>query len=131
VKISISPRNLTPGTRAKLTCDSSSSNPPAKVSWWKDGISVHGVNPTTTPGLWGGAVSSLDTYINVTKDLNGIVYTCQSINEELQRSVHEIVTLNILCKFVYSLELFRKLSISLILSRSTKNSFGISYVFGC
>ncbi|XP_023299078.2 nephrin isoform X1 [Lucilia cuprina] len=96
VKISVEPKNLVPGIRAKLICDSSSSNPPAKVSWWKDGIPVEGVNLSTKPGLWGGSVSTLEVYVNITQDLDGIIYTCQSINEVLQRSVHETVSLDIL-----------------------------------
>ncbi|KAM7345697.1 hibris isoform 4-T4 [Cochliomyia hominivorax] len=96
VKISVEPKNLVPGIRARLICDSSSSNPPAKVSWWKDGIPVEGVNLSTKPGLWGGSVSTLEVYVNITQDLDGIIYTCQSINEVLQRSVHETVSLDIL-----------------------------------
>ncbi|XP_068144561.1 nephrin isoform X1 [Drosophila tropicalis] len=96
VKISVVPRNLVPGLRAKLICDSSSSNPPAKISWWKDGIPVEGVNLANKPGLWGGSVSTLEMSVNITQDLDGIVYTCQSHNEVLQRSVHETISLDIL-----------------------------------
>ncbi|KAL9915607.1 nephrin isoform X2 [Glossina fuscipes] len=96
VKITVEPKNLVPGTRAKLICDSSSSNPPAKVSWWKDGIPVEGVNLSNKPGLWGGSVTTLEIYVNITQDLDGIVYTCQSNNEILQRSVHETISLDIL-----------------------------------
>lgn len=103
VKISVEPKNLVPGVRAKLICDSSSSNPPAKVSWWRDGIPIDGINLSTRPGLWGGSVSALEVYVNITQDLDGIVYTCQSINELLQRSVHDTITLDILCKFLYFL----------------------------
>lgn len=84
---------------ATLICDSSSSNPPAKLSWWKDGIPVDGINNASKQGLWGGTVSSLELKINVTQEMNGIKYTCQSNNEALQRSVHEAVTLQVLCKY--------------------------------
>ncbi|XP_037715828.1 nephrin isoform X2 [Drosophila subpulchrella] len=96
VKISVVPKNLVPGIRAKLVCDSSSSNPPAKISWWKDGIPVEGLNLANRPGLWGGSVSTLEMYVNITQDLDGIIYTCQSHNEVLQRSVHETISLDIL-----------------------------------
>ncbi|XP_017149370.1 nephrin isoform X2 [Drosophila miranda] len=96
VKISVAPKNLVPGIRAKLICDSSSSNPPAKISWWKDGIPVEGLNLANKPGLWGGSVSTLEMYVNITQDLDGIIYTCQSHNEVLQRSVHETISLDIL-----------------------------------
>lgn len=99
MKIRIEPDELTAGVEATITCDSSSSNPPARISWWKDGIPVDGVNATSKSGLWGGTVSSLDLKVNVTQDMNGVVYTCQSNNEALQRSVHEAVALQVLCKY--------------------------------
>jgi len=42
VKIRIEPEELRPGMEAAIICDSSSSNPPAKLSWWKDGIPIEG-----------------------------------------------------------------------------------------
>ncbi|XP_055619098.1 nephrin isoform X2 [Toxorhynchites rutilus septentrionalis] len=96
VKITIDPPELKPGVEATLICDSSSSNPPAKISWWRDGIAVQGINNSSKPGLWGGTVSSLELKVNITQDMNGNVYTCQSSNEALQRSVHEAVNLQVL-----------------------------------
>ncbi|XP_065093879.1 nephrin isoform X2 [Ochlerotatus camptorhynchus] len=96
VKITIDPPELKPGIEATLICDSSSSNPPAKISWWRDGIAVTGINNSSKPGLWGGTVSSLELKVNITQDMNGNVYTCQSSNEALQRSVHEAVNLQVL-----------------------------------
>ncbi|KAH8299303.1 hypothetical protein KR044_000269, partial [Drosophila immigrans] len=96
VKIRIEPEELRPGMEATIICDSSSSNPPAKLSWWKDGISIEGINNTSKPGLWGGTVSTLEFRLNITQEMNGVVYTCQSANEALQRSVHEAVSLNVL-----------------------------------
>lgn len=100
MKIRIEPEELVPGVEATMICDSSSSNPPATISWWKDGIPVEGVNNVSKPGLWGGTVSSLDLKVNVTQDMNGVVYTCQVSNEALQRSVHEAISLQVLCKFL-------------------------------
>ncbi|XP_062562888.1 nephrin isoform X7 [Armigeres subalbatus] len=96
VKITIDPPELKPGIEATLICDSSSSNPPAIISWWRDGIAVQGINNSSKPGLWGGTVSSLELKVNITQDMNGNVYTCQSTNEALQRSVHEAVNLQVL-----------------------------------
>lgn len=87
-----------PGVEAVLMCDSSSSNPPAKISWWLDGIPVEGFNESSQAGLWGGTVSSLGIRVNVTQDMDGSVYTCQSQNEALKRSVHEAIALRVLCK---------------------------------
>lgn len=96
VKIRVEPENLKPGDEATLICDSSSSNPPAKLTWWRDGIPVEGATNTSKAGLWGGTVSSSELKIKITQDMNGITYTCQSANEALQRSVHEVVTLQVL-----------------------------------
>ncbi|XP_017027881.1 nephrin isoform X3 [Drosophila kikkawai] len=96
VKIRIEPEELRPGMEATIICDSSSSNPPAKLSWWKDGIPIEGINNTSKPGLWGGTVSTLEFRVNITQEMNGQVYTCQSANEALQRSVHEAVSLDVL-----------------------------------
>lgn len=84
---------------ATLHCDSSSSNPPAELSWWREGIAIPGDNITEhKPGLWGGTVSHAKLRINVTQDMNGIIFTCQSRNEALQRSVHEAIKLDVMCK---------------------------------
>lgn len=64
-----------------------------------DGIPVEGFNESSQAGLWGGTVSSMDIRVNVTQDMDGIVYTCQSHNEALQRSVHEAIALKVLCKY--------------------------------
>lgn len=102
VKIRVEPDGLVPGVEAVLTCDSSSSNPPAKVSWWLDGIPVESFNESSQPGLWGGTVASLEFRVNVTQDMDGSVYTCQSHNEALKRSVHEAIALRVLCKWIHS-----------------------------
>ncbi|XP_059607885.1 nephrin isoform X2 [Phlebotomus argentipes] len=96
VKIHIEPEELKPNVIATLFCDSSSSNPPSKITWWRDGIPVEGLNNSSKPGLWGGTVSSLELKVNVTQEMNGVVYTCQSTNDALQRSVHEVVSLQVL-----------------------------------
>jgi hypothetical protein len=92
------PPELKTGTMATLTCDSSSSNPEARLSWWREGIPVQGVTNITKPGLHGGKVSSIVLSLDITPELNGIVYTCQATNEALQRSVHDAITLEVLCK---------------------------------
>ncbi|PSN48808.1 hypothetical protein C0J52_25084, partial [Blattella germanica] len=96
------PPELKTGTMATLTCDSSSSNPEARLSWWREGIPVTGVTNVTKPGLHGGKVSSIVLALDITPELNGIVYTCQATNEALQRSVHDAITLEVLYKPIFS-----------------------------
>jgi len=100
VRITKEPATLKPGQRATLTCDSSSSNPPAVLTWWREGILVQGAtNTTRAPGLHGGTVSSIKLTLNVTSDLDGVRYTCQAKNEALDRSVHDAIALDVLCKY--------------------------------
>lgn len=104
VKIQVEPEELKPNAEATIRCDSSSSNPPAELSWWRDGIPVESPNivQSSKAGLWGGTTSSTEMKINVTQDMNGVVYTCQSANTALDRSVHEVATLHVLCKLTDS-----------------------------
>lgn len=63
-------------------------------------------------GLHGGTVSTIELKLNITKDLNNAVYTCQAMNEALQRSVHDALTLKVLCKplFLHPLRILKRLS---------------------
>ncbi|XP_018320439.1 nephrin isoform X2 [Agrilus planipennis] len=101
VKIRVEPEVLKPGVEATLICDCSSSNPPAKLSWWREGIPVQSMSNSTKPGLHGGKVSSIDLKLNITEDMNGIVYTCQASNEVLQISAHQAFPLKVLYKPVF------------------------------
>ncbi|CAK1595168.1 unnamed protein product [Parnassius mnemosyne] len=96
VKVRAEPAELKPGIEATLFCDAASSNPPATLSWWRDGIPVQGLPMQLKKGLHGGTVSTIELKLNITKDLNGAVYTCQAMNEALQRSVHDALTLKVL-----------------------------------
>ncbi|XP_068624432.1 nephrin isoform X2 [Battus philenor] len=96
VKVRAEPAELKPGIEATLYCDAASSNPPATLSWWRDGIPVQGLPMQLKKGLHGGTVSTIELKLNITKDLNGAVYTCQAMNEALQRSVHDALPLKVL-----------------------------------
>uniref|UniRef100_A0A182LSL1 Ig-like domain-containing protein n=1 Tax=Anopheles culicifacies TaxID=139723 RepID=A0A182LSL1_9DIPT len=95
-KIRIEPTELRPGIEATLICDSSSSNPPAKLAWRHEGTILEGTNNSSKAGLWGGTVSSLELKLNITQDMDGHVYICQSTNEMLQRSINVAVNLPVL-----------------------------------
>uniref|UniRef100_A0A2H1WN64 Hemolin n=1 Tax=Spodoptera frugiperda TaxID=7108 RepID=A0A2H1WN64_SPOFR len=96
VKVRVSPEELKVGIEATLSCDAASSNPPATLSWWRDGIPVQGLPMQQKKGLHGGTVSTIELKLTITKDLNGAVYTCQAMNEALQRSVHDALPLKVL-----------------------------------
>lgn len=42
MKVRVQPEELKVGIEATLYCDAASSNPPATLSWWRDGIPVQG-----------------------------------------------------------------------------------------
>ncbi|KAI5639581.1 immunoglobulin domain-containing protein [Phthorimaea operculella] len=96
VKVRAEPDELKPGIEATLYCDAASSNPPAVLSWWRDGIPVQGLPMQLKKGLHGGTVSTIQLKLNITKHMNGAVYTCQAMNEALQRSVHDALPLRVL-----------------------------------
>uniref|UniRef100_A0A8D9ETC5 Nephrin n=1 Tax=Cacopsylla melanoneura TaxID=428564 RepID=A0A8D9ETC5_9HEMI len=106
VHITRDPENLRAGTQATLTCDSSSSNPPAQMSWYREGLPVlEGVKNTTKPGLHGGVISSISLGLNITNEINGISFTCQATNPALQRSINDAVELNVMYKPVFQEDL--------------------------
>ncbi|XP_046676056.1 nephrin isoform X1 [Homalodisca vitripennis] len=103
VRIRKEPEDLRAGTTATLTCDASSSNPPAQMTWWKDGIPIsEGITNSSKPGLHRGTFSSMQLKVNITPEMDGLVYTCQAMNLALQRSVHDAVTMNVLYKPVFN-----------------------------
>ncbi|CRK97555.1 CLUMA_CG010940, isoform A [Clunio marinus] len=97
LKIRVEPKALTAGTEATLFCDSSSSNPPVRLGWYKDGIPMMSEGGVTNqPGLWGGKISSTQVKLNITQDMNGVKIACQGTNEALQRSINEAIELQVL-----------------------------------
>ncbi|XP_076762632.1 sticks and stones isoform X2 [Xylocopa sonorina] len=102
VKITREPQNLHSGQEGRIICESSSSNPAAEMSWWKGGIPVQGTKNGTKPGLHGGYLSFVELTLDVTEKMNGEVYTCQARNNEMDRSIHDATTLDVLYKPIFS-----------------------------
>lgn len=69
------------------------------MSWWKGGIPVQGTKNGTKPGLHGGFLSFVELSLDVTEEMNGEVYTCQARNNQMDRSIHDATTLDVLCKY--------------------------------
>ncbi|XP_006564420.1 nephrin isoform X2 [Apis mellifera] len=102
VKITREPQNLHAGQEGRIICESSSSNPAAEMSWWKGGIPVQGTKNGTKPGLHGGFLSFVELSLDVTEEMNGEVYTCQARNNQMDRSIHDATTLDVLYKPIFS-----------------------------
>lgn len=99
VKISREPHDLHAGQEGRIICESSSSNPAAEMSWWKNGIPVQGTKNGTKSGLYGGFLSFVELTLDITDDMNGMVYTCQAKNNQMKRSIHDATTLDVLCEY--------------------------------
>ncbi|XP_014296084.1 nephrin isoform X2 [Microplitis demolitor] len=102
VKITRVPEEFSAGAVGKLICESSASNPPAEMSWWKSGIAVEGTKNTTRVGLHGGFVSTVELQLQLTEDMNEEVYTCQARNAEMERTTHDATALNVLFKPIFT-----------------------------
>ena len=99
VNISFRPKKLKEGEKAYLTCESTSSNPPARVSFLKESqdISAH-LNQTYKDGKHGGKKTSVTLELDLTSDLNGAMYTCEGNNNAIKQSVHNSLVLDVQCK---------------------------------
>jgi len=99
LKISTRPKELKEGESATLTCETASSNPPAKVTWWRDGISLSSQSNSTKDGKYDGYKTISTLALDLSSELHNAVYTCQATNPLVRRSEHEAVTLSVTCKF--------------------------------
>ncbi|XP_015186948.1 PREDICTED: nephrin isoform X3 [Polistes dominula] len=102
VKITREPQDFHAGQEGRIICESSSSNPAAEMSWWKGGISVPSTKNGTKAGLHGGFLSYVELALDLTEDMNLEVYTCQARNAQMERSIHDAITLHVLYKPIFS-----------------------------
>ncbi|KAK3106873.1 hypothetical protein FSP39_001753 [Pinctada imbricata] len=73
-------RNAKAGETVTLTCVSSSSNPPAVITWTSKGNSVAGnTDVTITPSDHGGNTTTSVLSLTVTKADNNVKYTCNAV----------------------------------------------------
>jgi len=74
----------TAGDRVQLNCQSSNSNPPAKITWFKNGNEVRGGAIDVKPGKYGGVRMSQVFKINegnpITSEDNGSRFSCTASN---------------------------------------------------
>lgn len=86
---------------------------------------IQGSTNSSSKGLHGGTVSTVKVTLDVTSELNGIVYTCQAMNEILQRSVHDAITLDVLCKIILECLIF---SAAMIKCNKTANISSLNFL---
>jgi len=98
VSITVRPRRLREGEKGYLTCESGSSNPPAKVSWLRDGMAIPSLGNGSRDGEFGGKRSVTTLELDLTSELDNVVYTCQAYNSAVKKSVHDATTLQVACE---------------------------------
>ncbi|XP_076332290.1 nephrin-like isoform X2 [Tachypleus tridentatus] len=98
VTIKVKPPKQKAGGKVNLICESASSNPASVITWWRNGFLLQGSPSGVFDAPHGGKSTRNLLQLNVTSEDNGSRYTCQAMNEVLERSVHSTVTLNITYK---------------------------------
>jgi hypothetical protein len=101
VTITVKPKKLKEGERAYLICESSSSNPPAKVIWQRDGTHFPAHTNSSKEGLYGGKKTVTTLELNLTSELDNSQFSCQATNNAVKKSAHDRVTLQVMCKFSF------------------------------
>jgi len=90
----------TSGDRVQLNCQSSNSNPPAKITWYRNGKLVQGGSQDVKPGKYGGVKMSQVFKINegnpITSEDNGSKFSCTASNPAINgNNVTKQYTLNV------------------------------------
>ena len=99
VNITVKPEKPKAGTRIKLICESESSNPISEITWWRDGIMLSSSFNSTVRSNFGGKSTRNVLKFNASFKDDGRVFACQASNQILQQSVHDAITLRVLCKY--------------------------------
>ena len=98
VTVAVRPDKLRTGQTGSLTCESTSSNPEARLMWIHDGVLIPSTTNSSVAGQYGGVISKSSLDLPITADLHGAVITCQATNDIGGQSIHDAVTLEVLCE---------------------------------
>ncbi|XP_076062495.1 nephrin-like isoform X2 [Oratosquilla oratoria] len=95
LKIKVRPRQVKAGAMVNITCESSTSNPKANLTWWKDGYEHTGREVGFKEGPFGGTTTKYVLEVLVEAEHDGAVYTCKADNG-LGVTTHDAITLTAL-----------------------------------
>nr|XP_020832602.1 nephrin isoform X2 [Phascolarctos cinereus] len=96
VTISANASILRPGDSVNLTCVSLSSNPPANLSWEKEGERLQGMAFRYRPSRFRGSEASGSIWLHVSSQDHGNRVTCRANSPELQETVSAFYRLHVL-----------------------------------
>ncbi|XP_071550364.1 nephrin-like [Panulirus ornatus] len=92
---SVTPTTVEEGAIVSLTCESSSSLPPANITWRSGGATIQGATLTTTRAAFGGTSTRSELQLRTTAGDDGKVFHCEAGNH-LGPPVHTSLTLQVL-----------------------------------
>ncbi|XP_036602303.1 nephrin [Trichosurus vulpecula] len=87
---------LRPGDSVNLTCVSLSSNPPANLSWEKEGDRLQGMTFRYRPSRFRGSEAAGSIWLHVSSQDHGNRVTCRANSPELQETVSAFYQLHVL-----------------------------------
>ncbi|XP_069180503.1 nephrin isoform X2 [Procambarus clarkii] len=133
VKVSARPRAIVANTQASLVCESASSNPPANVTWWRDGFEVQPGDSQVNAGQFGGTTTKYTVKVDVTADDDGAVFTCQADNR-FGTTTHDAVTLSVQYPPVWVIMPSKKVGVNegenvLVNVSARGNPVGVTYLW--
>ena len=95
VKIRLLPDAPRAGSNVTLVCETTSSNPPARVTWWHNGERLAASAAEETEGRFFGKVTTSELVIEATAAHDGAVVTCEAANGAADKRVHDAITLGV------------------------------------
>ena len=66
--------------------------------WIHDGVLIPSTSNSSVAGQYGGVISKSSLDLPITANLHGAVITCQATNDIGGQSIHDAVTLEVLCE---------------------------------
>ncbi|GFS44577.1 nephrin [Nephila pilipes] len=106
LQLKVKPKKPKTGSEVRLSCESSSSNPAANITWWKGKKNEQQLTPisvSVSPSSENGGFITKATFtMEVTSDDDGSMCTCQAINEAIQQSVHDTIILSVFYKPIFT-----------------------------
>ncbi|XP_064650915.1 nephrin-like isoform X3 [Lineus longissimus] len=101
------------GKQMKIICETESSNPPAQITWWKDGRELvgRGKNIGIIDGAYGGKRTRNSLTLRVDEDDHDSEVSCEALNDELEMSTNRRVLISVLFAPKFPKDTAKKVSI--------------------
>ena len=98
VKITVEPAEPKAGQKANLICESGTSNPQSRIVWRYKHETYNGTTESVKDGEFGGKITKNILQRTIHPEDHGAIIICEAINDDLQESVHNAITLSVKCK---------------------------------